>query len=305
MSISRREFLSISAITGTHVLLNNLDAVAKPLDTAVAPGYSLLVFATNWGYTGTWDEFCEKIKKLGYDGAELWLPKTESEQQQMFSTFGKHNLKIGLLAAGSSKDARQHLEEFRIAIDKAVEYTPVYINCHSGKDYFTVEQNQRFIELTTQVTKASGVPIHHETHRSRILYSAPVARTYIESRPDLRITLDASHWCNVHESNLEDQAETVNLALERVDHIHARIGHSQGPQVNDPRAPEWKTYVDAHFRWWDKVVEKKKREGKQMTFLTEFGPVDYMPALPFTRQPIANQWDINKYMLDTLRARYS
>jgi hypothetical protein len=26
-----------------------------------------------------------------------------------------------------------------------------------------------------------------------------------------------------------------------------------------------------------------------LTFLTEFGPMDYMPALPYTRQPLANQ----------------
>jgi hypothetical protein len=52
-------------------------------------------------------------------------------------------------------------------------------------------------------------------------------------------------------------------------------------------------------------VERKKKEGKTMTFLTEFGPVDYMPALPYTRQPLANQWEINKHMMNTLRKRYA
>lgn len=42
-----------------------------------------------------------------------------------------------------------------------------------------------------------------------------------------------------------------------------------------------------------------------MTFLTEFGPVDYMPALPYTRQPVADQWAINVYMMEILRKRYS
>jgi hypothetical protein len=137
------------------------------------------------------------------------------------------------------------------------------------------------------------------------LYSAPVALKYVENLPDLRITFDVSHWCNVHESLLADQQETLSQALNRVDHIHARIGHPEGPQVNDPRAPEWNDAVQAHFAWWDTVVTRKKNEGKLMTFLTEFGPVDYMPALPFTRQPVADQWEINKHMLDTLRARYS
>jgi hypothetical protein len=104
---------------------------------------------------------------------------------------------------------------------------------------------------------------------------------------------------------LDDQKETIALALSRTDHIHARIGHPEGPQVNDPRAPEWKFAVDAHFAWWDKVVEQKKKEGKRMTILTEFGPPDYMPTMAYTRQPLADQWQINKYMMETLRKRYA
>jgi len=89
-----------------------------------------------------------------------------------------------------------------------------------------------------------------------------------------------------------------------VGHIHARIGHPEGPQVNDPRAPEWDAAVKAHFAWWDKVAERKKKEGNVMTVLTEFGPPDYMPTLPYTRQPLADQWDINVHMLGVLRTRY-
>ena len=97
----------------------------------------------------------------------------------------------------------------------------------------------------------------------------------------------------------------VNLALTRTDHIHARIGHAEGPQINDPRAPEWKEAVDAHLAWWDIVVERKRKEDKSITFLTEFGPPSYLPTLPFTNQPFANQWDINTYMMDLLRKRYN
>ncbi|MEJ0103429.1 MAG: hypothetical protein WDO19_13130 [Bacteroidota bacterium] len=120
----------------------------------------------------------------------------------------------------------------------------------------------------------------------------------------MKLTFDVSHWCNVHESLLTDQEETVNLALERVEHIHARIGHSEGPQVNDPRAPEWDEAVKAHFAWWDKVIERKKKNGEQMTVLTEFGPPTYMPTLPYTQQPLANQWEINVHMMKLLRKRY-
>jgi len=75
--------------------------------------------------------------------------------------------------------------------------------------------------------------------------------------------------------------------------------------VSDPRAPEWNTAVQTHFAWWDKIVETKKKEGKRITFLTEFGPPDYMPTLPYTRQPLANQWDINVHMMEVIRKRYA
>jgi len=53
------------------------------------------------------------------------------------------------------------------------------------------------------------------------------------------------------------------------------------------------------------VVERKKKNGERMTFLTEFGPPDYMPTMAYTRQPLANQWEINVYMMQLLRKRYS
>jgi hypothetical protein len=48
-----------------------------------------------------------------------------------------------------------------------------------------------------------------------------------------------------------------------------------------------------------------KRKEQTITILTEFGPPDYMPVLPYTRLPVANQWEINVYMLNLLRKRYS
>jgi sugar phosphate isomerase/epimerase len=277
----------------------------KPLSVKQGPGFSLLIFATNWGFSGSWDEFCSRIKTEGYDGTELWYPGDETQRKELFAALKKYNLKIGFLVGGSDRDPEKHYQQFKTSVEGAVSQKPVYINCHSGKDHFSFDQNRRFIELTTSLSRNSGVPIYHETHRGRTLYAAPVSKQYMEKLPDLRVTLDVSHWCNVHESLLEDQSETLAMTLDRVDHIHARIGHAEGPQVNDPRAPEWKDAVQAHFAWWDKVVERKKKEGKLMTFLTEFGPVDYMPALPYTRQPLANQWEINKHMMDVLRKRYA
>src|SRR5436190_8429437 len=298
---SRRKFLGI---TGGALVSGALSTYATPLETRSEAGYQLLVMATNWGFPGTAKEFCLKAKQAGYDGIEVWFPTDVTARQEMMAAAKDQSLQVAFLFGGSDKDPKKHLSEFKQAIETAVALKPVYINCHSGRDFFSFEDNRPFIDWITQLSKSTQIPMYHETHRGRILYSASVGRQFMEKIPELRLTLDVSHWCNVHESLLEDQGETMALTLEITDHIHARIGHAEGPQVNDPRAPEWKRASDAHFAWWDKVVATKKREGRRMTFLTEFGPVDYMPALPYTRQPMANQWEINTFMLDVLRKRY-
>lgn len=269
--------------------------------------FQLKILATNWGYAGTIEAYCAAVKKEGYDGIEIWWPTVQKEQDELFATLKKHQLEVGFLCGSGKSNYSENIEAFKKMAEAAATnkfQKPLYINCHSGKDYFTFEENLTFIHNTIQLAKLTGVNIYHETHRSRILYSAPASKNYFEKVPELRITFDVSHWCNVSESLLQDQQSTIDMALQRTDHIHARIGHAEGPQVNDPRAPEWEDALKAHLAWWDKIVAIKKQQGEVMTFLTEFGPVDYMPALPYTRQPLSNQWEINVYMMKLLRKRY-
>lgn len=308
--MNRRNFIQTSGVVSTAIILSpgEIFESSPQSNSDMSNGFKLKVLATNWGFNGTIDEYCAKVKKDGYDGIEIWWPGEKKDQDEMFASLKKHGLEVGFLTGAYQKDFKEHLDTFRKMIDEAATnkvQRPLYINCHSGRDYFTYEQGKAFIDHTTALSKSTGIKICHETHRSRLLYAAPQARHYMEMIPDLRITFDVSHWCNVHESLLDDQKETVDMTLQRVDHVHARIGHQEGPQVNDPRAPEWDHAVQAHLAWWDKIVEMKKQKGDVLTVLTEFGPADYMPTTPYTRQPLADQWGINVYMMQLLRKRYS
>lgn len=307
--MNRRNFLGLASTASTSLLLSldeTLASLPKPSFT-MNKDFVLKIFATNWGFPGTLDEYCSKAKKDGYDGIEIWWPEDKKKQDELFESLKKHQLDVGFLCGASTSNFQEHLHAFKKMIDAASTQNiqrPLYINCHSGRDHFSFEQNKTFIDHTTKLAKETGLIICHETHRSRIMFAAHITRQYIEQFPDLRLTFDVSHWCNVHESLLQDQQQTVEIALERVDHVHARIGHPEGPQVNDPRAPEWEPVLKQHFIWWDKIVERKKKNGERMTFLTEFGPPDYMPSLPYTRQPLGDQWAINVYMMHLLRKRY-
>ena len=271
---------------------------------SIPADFSVTILATNWGFKGSHDEFCAKAKESGYDGIEVWLPRTAQQRDELLSAIQKHELQFAFLAAGGRTDFEKHLESFQQSVRDTVALQPLFVNCHSGKDFFTFEQNRQFIEFTIALSKESGIPIYHETHRGRILFNAPLARQFMEALPDLRLTLDISHWCNVHESYLQDQPESIDLALNRTEHVHARVGHPESPQVSDFRAPEWATALKVHVNWWDQVVQQKITEKKNLSMTTEFGPPDYMPALPYTQQPLVDLWELNTAMMHFWRERY-
>lgn len=308
MNHNRRTFIQTTASASAALFISSLDSFASPYKSAIVnKNFELKILGTNWGFQGTTDQFCAAVKKEGYDGIEIWWPGDKKAHDELFEALKKYSLEVGFLCGGWQPEWKEHLEAFKKATSEAARNTiqkPLYINCHSGRDHFSFDQNRAFIDHTTQLTKETGITICHETHRSRIMFAAHATRQYMEKIPELKLTFDVSHWCNVHESMLDDQKETVNMALQRVEHIHARIGHPEGPQVNDPRAPEWEAIVKQHFDWWDTVAERKKKNGERMTVLTEFGPPDYMPTLPYTRRPVADQWAINVHMMNLLRKRY-
>ena len=265
-------------------------------------------FCPKWGNESMpWDAFCNKIKTAGFDGVETPIPGSAEEKQNLITALKKYDLLlIGMSFYGPNRDFNSSVKNFENDLRKIAELKPFMINCHTGKDFMPFEQNKTLIESAEKISKETGIKIVHETHRGRFTYAANITKAYLDKIADLKLTLDISHWCNVAESFLDDQAEAVNAAIEHTEHIHSRVGFPEGPQVNDPRAPEWKEAMDKHLAWWDKVIETKRKKGAQIFSITaEFGPSGYLPTLPYTQQPVASQWDINVYMMNLLKKRYS
>lgn len=261
-------------------------------------------YQTDWGRQVSWDAFCEKTKSAGYDGLETWFPRDEKSQAELRAALQKHNLKVGFLngtnkSVSFEESLKSYTEHFKILI----AWKPAYINCHTGNDFYTFEQNKAFIAAANRIAKEHNIPIYHETHRGRFSYNLPDTKKYIKAIPDLKLTLDISHWMVVHESLLENQDAELSEVLNRSHHIHARVGHAEGPQVNDPEAPEWKKAVDRHLDIWEKLIRQKWQTQDVFTITTEFGPANYMPTLPYTKVPVADQWKANVFMMKQLKER--
>ncbi len=252
------------------------------------------------------EQFCEQVAAAGYDGVEAPVP-TGNRPQSRKVVSAIQSARLVWVAQHwetADSDVEQHIVKFKERLSWQAEFEPAFINSQTGRDWFSFDQNRRVIDAARAVEEESGVKIIYETHRGKFSFCAQATRAFLEAYPDMRLTADFSHWCNVSESLLEDQQDAVSLAIARTDHIHARIGWQEGPQINDPRAPEWKDIVEVHLGWWDRIVEAHRLSGQDLTITPEFGPYPYMPTLPFTRQPVASQWDINEYMMNLLKKRY-
>jgi sugar phosphate isomerase/epimerase len=265
--------------------------------------------APRWGSEQLPPEaFLEKVKAAGYQGVEMPLPADDQERDRWISLLRQFNLRLVVQQWETERFStlEDHLALLETVIRKAAAADPLFINSQTGKDYFTFEQNCRLLDLTAALEAETGVQIVHEIHRGKFSFHPLTTLPYLDAYPHLCITIDLSHWCCVCSSYLQDQQSAVQKALCHVAHIHARVGFTEGPQVNDFRAPEWREALAYHLGWWDIAIAHQQRAGASYCTITpEFGPSPYMPSLPYTRQPLADQWDLNVAMMALLKTKYS
>jgi len=248
------------------------------------------------------EDYLDRVVADGFDAAELYIPLLEIPPAEVKALVESRGLQFIGDVATKGDSPQEHLESFNRYADYALEAGSILINSHTSRDFFSFEDTARIFERGIELAHDSGIPVAHETHRSRALYSAIDTRRYLEALPELRINADFSHWFNVHETDLRDQQDTLDLAVSRAIHIHARVGHEQGPQVNDPRAPEWSEHVGRHLELWQAIVSARQAEGADfLTITPEFGPAPYMPAAPHSQEPLADCWEVNVHMRDLLR----
>ncbi len=265
-------------------------------------------YCPRWGSESLlWSEFCRRVAEAGYDGVETSLPWGDKAGTELIlHELAKHGL--GLIAQHwETHDPvfESHQVEYVRRLEWLAAAQPQFINSQTGLDWFEPEQNRELLAAAHEVARKTGVTILHETHRGKFSFAAAVCARYLRDDPALRLSADFSHWCVVSESFLTDQVASMDLAIAGADHIHARVGHPEGPQVSDPRAPEWHLALEAHLAWWDRIVERHRQSGNEVLTVTpEFGPAPYLPTIPYTNQPIADQWGINLYMKELLAKRW-
>ena len=270
-------------------------------------------FCPRWGAEHLeWDQFLTAVKEAGYAGIE-WFPYAEKgDYAAVVRLLENYNLEYTIVMAVIERidDFELYLRELESRLLHLCHLgetkKPLLISAQTGREFYTEQQVDRCILLCNKISSATGIPIYQETHRNKWTFAAHSVYPRLKKHADLLLTLDISHWFCVSESYLEDQVDAIGLAVKQTRHIHARIGHTEGPQVWEPASEEYAQALNAHLQVWDKWVGQMKNNGAEYCTITpEFGPPPYLVFGNREGSPFDEQWRLNHWMKELLEKRYA
>jgi sugar phosphate isomerase/epimerase len=273
----------------------------------------LLLFKTLWGFDGDHGRAAAEAVAAGFDGLEGQVPEAPAARRDLQAALSRNGLEFiaEITTAGSYVPDRgasvaEHLASLEAGLARCAEMNPRRVTAIAGCDAWPEADSLRFFAAAMELAERHGLPLSFETHRSRSLFNPWVTQRLVAALPDMALTVDFSHWCVVCERLLDSELDVIDAIAPRVRHIHARVGYDQGPQVPHPAAPEYAAALAAHQRWWQRCWDAQRTRGLSVTTMTpEFGPDGYLHQLPFTAAPVADLWQINRWMGDTERAHFA
>lgn len=272
----------------------------------------MLVFKTLWGWNGSLGSAAEQAFVQGFDGLECNVAHpclrgvAAADVQQLLEQRGQA-LILEITTGGDytpdlADSPKRHLEQLEGLLGRALAMKPLKINLIIGSDSWPEAAQHCFFEAVLDHIDAMPCAVMLETHRSRSLANPWAMPLWLERHPRMRLTADLSHWCCVAERLMTPELSPVQAMAGRVDHIHARVGHAQGPSVSHPFAPEWTEALEAHRSCWQFFLDQGMWSDQPITITPEFGPDGYMPLQPFAAEPVADVDSINADMVDWLRS---
>ena len=272
----------------------------------------LLLFKTLWGWSSSLEQACSSATGNRFDGLEVNLDHpclkglAPESIRGCFSDAHQH-LILEIVTGGDytpdlNCSPSQHLDQIRRSLDRAMALDPLKITLITGSDSWDEAEQHRFLDSVLDQVDACSIPVTLETHRSRSLFDPWRMPSWLARHPRLRLTADLSHWCAVSERLMTPELPPIQAMAARVDHIHARIGHAQGPSVSHPFAPEWAQARESHRRCWQFFLDRRATPERPITMTPEFGPDGYMPLQPFTAEPLPDVQLLNAEMASWLRS---
>jgi len=272
----------------------------------------LHIFKTLWGHTGSLAQAVSEALLAGFNGLEGPAPENAADAQFLRGLLADAGLAYiaeittaGAYVPDRRAGMQEHIDSFAARLEHSLRLDPLFITCLGGCDAWPEHKNIEFFNAAMELARAAGITVSFETHRSRALFNPWVTDRIVAQLPEIRLTCDYSHWCVVCERLVDTEEDVLARLAPHAHHVHARVGYDQGPQVPHPGAPEYRSALRSHQSWWEMIWQQQLKKGVRATTLTpEFGPDGYLHELPFTREPVADLWEINRWMASEERRHF-
>jgi sugar phosphate isomerase/epimerase len=268
-------------------------------------------FKTLWGHGGSMQDAAAQAASAGFDGLEGAVPIEATPLRDALAAFDLDFIAeistTGYATPDPGATVGDHLAAFEKILDRSLEVQPLFFSTMAGSDLWSFGESVEFLTKAWSIAQDRNVRVGFETHRSRSLYHPVRTAELLAVLPPIELTLDFSHWCVVTERLVLDELpDVLALCASRALHIQPRFGYDQGPQLPDPRAPEYSSAVEAHLRWWRAIWDGQRRRAfETVTMTPEFGPDGYLHCEPFTQRPVADLWELNVWTADRLRHEFA
>lgn len=196
----------------------------------------------------------EQMAKAGFEGIFSGLPMKEEEAlwRRLMTEYKFH---FGLEAFP------EKAEDLRELLLKAADYDVLYVNAQVP-DAFTIGQEavSRLQELMEEAD-SFGIPLFIETHRGRLTQDLLRTADYVKTLPELRLTIDFSHYVLAGEMAEFELAEPYfDQLLKRTSCIHGRITNAQQIQIDVGEGTH--PMVEPFLNWWQKGMHYWRDEAK-------------------------------------------
>lgn len=237
------------------------------------------------------EEKFEKIAEAGFTGIVGFIP-APSEAERWRKLLDEYKFSFGALAFPWN---RQDLASVAM---QAKEFGALYINAQVMDSFVIGAKAESLLKELVDEAKAHAIPLYVETHRGRVTQDLHRTIDYVNAIPDLRLTIDLSHYVVAGEmtGNLEQVDPYFDVLLKRTSSLHARV--SNGEQIQIDIGPNGEHPMVPHFlRWWTSGLTywiKQARPGDSLPVLPELGPPDYaITKHPHLRahEEISNRWN--------------
>ncbi|MDD9267305.1 sugar phosphate isomerase/epimerase family protein [Paenibacillus sp. GCM10023248] len=218
----------------------------------------------------------EKLAEAGFSSILGRLPE-EREAERWHRLLRDYGFSFGVQMAPFPW-AGDDISSF---LRRAKQFGARYINAQVLGPYMVHSDAVNGLDSLIRQAADVDIPFYVETHRGRITQDLLRTSEYVRALPELRLTMDLSHYIvgtAIGEEGADDATERLfGELLTRTASIHARVSNGNQVQIDigdDGEHPLVKPFA----RWWREGMREwraKASEGDVFPFVCELGPPSY------------------------------